>query len=207
MTEYHVNPSLTPEENIEAAIASLKARRPSQGKDKNSGVYGTPIDFLKAVERVFPIDFDLAADEMNSVMRRLHHEDGLYYDAATDSLKQDWTFHAIENLMIGNGWYWLNPPFSNIGPWAKKCAVETAKGARVLLLVPQGTQEWARKWCRPNALEIRLEGRMIFEGETAPYPKDLTLWVFGHGIVGTATWNWREGVVRVAGALAVTEPT
>jgi hypothetical protein len=170
---------------------------PSQGLDKKGGVYGTPKDFLQAVDEIYPIWFDLAANAENCVFHKIrwwpqYGDDQKYhYDLSDDTLSiKNWFIDAGRYGFKGNGWMWLNPPFSNIEPWAKKCAEEGALGARVLFLVPQGTQAWARKWCRPNALEIRLEGRMTFDGETAPYPKDLTLWVFGIGMVGTITWQW-----------------
>ena len=157
--------------------------QPSQGKDKNAGVYATPLEFLKAVNKLWPISWDLAATEENSVLRRLEKPYNFHYSIEEDSLKQSWQIQ---------GWCWLNPPFSDIEPWAKKCAEETTKGARILLLVPQGSQNWNLLYCRPFAMELRLTPRMKFVGCKDLYPKDLSLFVFGSGLVGSGFWRWKK---------------
>lgn len=165
---------------------------PSQGQDKKSGIYGTPLAFLKAVDEVYPIMWDLAASSDNEVFTRVRwwpdygDNKKRYFDETDNSLSKNWAFDT------SNGWLWLNPPFSNIDPWAKKCAEESAKGARILLLVPQGSQAWNIAHCQGKSLELRIIGRMTFEGETAPYPKDLSLFVFGAGITGSGFFNWRK---------------
>ncbi len=169
----------------------IKAR-PSQGKNLHEGVYGTPLEFLSAVDAVFPIFFDLAADSKNQVGNKLDLDrDGKpmrFFNEETDSLKQDWASLCKYRL----DFLWLNPPFDHIALWAKKCAEEAAKGARVILFVPQGTQKWNLDFCQRNSLELRLDGRMKFDGHDFVYPKDMSIFIFGIGIVGSAIWSWRD---------------
>ncbi len=172
---------------------------PSQGQDKNGGVYPTPLEFLRIVDELFPIMFDLAASKENCAFHRVRwwpdygDEQKYHYDETDNALSiENWYTDAGRYGFKGNGFFWCNPPYSNIEPWAKKCAEEAARGAKILFLVPQGTQSWAQRWCAPNALELRLEGRMTFEGHSFPYPKDLTLWVFGTRMRGGGcVWPWR----------------
>ncbi len=163
----------------------------SQGKDLNGGVYGTPLDFLIRTHDEFGIGFDLAADPETCVVKRLFslQTNACHFNVEQDSLRQEW--HKIETTRTY--WLWCNPPFSDIAPWAKKCAEESGKGARILLLVPQGSQKWNMDHCQGKSLELRLVGRLTFEGQTTPYPKDLSLFVFGAGMTGCGFWDWRRG--------------
>ncbi len=166
----------------------------SQGKDKNKGSYGTPLEFLRPVNKIWPLVFDLAADRENNVIGRLAANrdvgSGLYFSKLDNSLAHDWA--ALTARLPAGGWLWLNPPFSHLDPWMEKCAEESAKGARIVSLVPQGSQNWNRDWCQSKSLELRLLPRMRFVGETDLYPKDLSLFVFGSGLTGTGFWDWRN---------------
>lgn len=168
----------------------ISKHHPRQGVDLNGGVYISPLDFLQKVNSIFPIGFDLAADASNNAPFRLDGSTGDFFSASDDALKGNWprTYNNKSDQM----WSWLNPPYGNIAPWARKCAAEAALGARVLLLVPQGTQKWAMDHCQGNALELRIDGRLTFEGQSGSYPKDLTLWVFGAGLTGTGVFRWRK---------------
>lgn len=177
----------------------------SQGKDKNGGVYTTPLEFLAEVDALWPIGWDLAASPENSAVRRLTGFVGYFTDEATDSFPQDWSsLPLLTRKFMERKWLWLNPPFSHIDPWAKKCHEECEKGARILLLAPTGTQDWNRKYCQGKSLELRLYGRMTFEGcppnpktgKIDPYPKDLTLFVFSRGLSGAGIWDWRKSIKK-----------
>lgn len=140
--------------------------------------YETPDDFIKAVESRFgSIDFDLAATEKNHLGYNWIGKDD-------DSLKQDW------NSLSGN--LWLNPPFSNIAPWAKKCSEYEGSGG-ILFLVPASVgSNWFRDFVYAKSLVIFLNGRLTFKGCSQPYPKDLILAVFSEHMLGTEVWNWRK---------------
>lgn len=145
--------------------------------------YGTPWDFIRAVERRFgPITFDLAASPHNAKHER-------YFSRQDNSLKQDW--HKIDGLL------WLNCEFALIEPWAAKCREEALLGARIALLTPASVGSvWFSRHVHRRALSLGLSPRLTFEGEKSPYPKDLMLSLFGPvGAVpwcpGFDVWRWR----------------
>ena len=145
--------------------------------------YETPDEFIEAVERRFGrIEFDLAAHAKNTKHRR-------FFSKQHNSLEQDW--HQLGGLL------WLNPEFKYIAPWAEKCKVEAAKGARIALLTPASVGTvWFAEHVHGNALVLGLSPRLTFGGEKTPYPKDLMLSMFGPaGEVpwgrGFDVWRWK----------------
>ena len=76
--------------------------------------YATPPEFIAAVKRRFRVgefDWDLAADAENTKAKN-------FFAVTHDSLSRDWAAEC-------SGDCWLNPPFSNIAPWAAKCAASS----------------------------------------------------------------------------------
>lgn len=155
-------------------------------KGKSEGEYGTPRIFLQAVEKKFgPLVHDLAADHKNKACES-------YFSKETDALKQDWR-------ALGTGNLWLNPPFSWIEPWAKKCKLEGDRGANIFLLVPASVgSKWHREHVHLKATIYYLYGRLTFVGETTPYPKDCMLVHFHQSDSGIyvppAVWDWRKEI-------------
>lgn len=163
---------------------------PVQNADQNSGVYATPANFIDAVKRryhVGPFAHDFAASRENAKGRT-------YWAKHDDSLTQDdW------NRMVPRGrWGWLNPPYDNIGPWAKKCAEMKQDGGRIFFLVPASTgANWFSDFVWPHAHVILLKGRLSFLPHKPKwlYPKDLILAVYSPEIVGPVMptiWDWRQ---------------
>lgn len=154
-----------------------RRRMPAQKPGRSVQEVATPVEFIDAVQDRFgPITFDLAALKSNSVVER-------FYSPKDDSLQQRWHQHE--------GWLWLNPPFSDIGPWARKCVAEAAHGAHILLLTPASVgADWFRFHLFPNAYVLYLSPRLQFAGHPHPYPKDLALTVFCHDMHGQDTWRW-----------------
>lgn len=147
--------------------------------------YSTPRNFLDAVERRFgKIVFDLAADMTN---RKAHS----FYSINDNSLVQPW--HKLGGLL------WLNPPFTNIGLWAEKCAFEAKLGAKIAFLTPASVgSNWFRDHVHNKAYVLALNGRLMFDGATDPYPKDCMLSVYGfvapgftlEPVKGFDVWTW-----------------
>jgi phage N-6-adenine-methyltransferase len=77
-----------------------------------------------------------------------------YYDQAADGLAQEWF-----------GVVFVNPPYSNPGPWCQKAAEEVAAGhaQRVVMLLPPSIDtDWFHDWVQPFAdVEFR-RGRIAF---------------------------------------------
>lgn len=154
----------------------------SLARGKSRQDYGTPADFLEAVAQRFGrLDVDLAATSANRVA-------DLYISPQQDSLSVPWSQSLRGNL-------WLNPPFANIAPWARKCAQEAVglgPHSRILLLVPASVgANWFAESVHRKALVLGLQGRLTFVGETDPCPRDLILAVYGEGLEGFGVWKWR----------------
>lgn len=147
--------------------------------------WATPPEFIAAVERRYgPIGFDLAASGKNTKARA-------WFDEAQDSLKQDWS-----KIRTVNGYAvrvaWLNPPFENIEPWARKCVTVRDLARWTLMLVPasMGSLWWARQVLG----KAQADGipRIKFVGAKDAYPKDLALCAYGYGVAGAGFWDWRK---------------
>lgn len=152
----------------------MSGPRVTSGKGSEQSV-GTPRAFLDAVEKRFGIiTLDLAADETNRVCDP-------WISKETNSLSVPW---------LSTGLMWLNPPYSKIEPWAKKCARRKGK---IALLVPASVgTNWFAYYVDTRARVLFLRPRMTFVGHKDPYPRDLILAVYGE-TPGYECWNWKEG--------------
>lgn len=141
--------------------------------------YATPPDFIAAVTRRFGrLSFDLAASAENTKVP------GHFFTEKQDSLRQPWR-------VIG-GLLWLNPPFGNITPWARKCREEADLGARIAFLVPASVgSNWYRDNIHDRQRVIFLNGRICFDGKNG-FPKDCMLVLFGDK-PGFEVWTWAAG--------------
>lgn len=145
----------------------------NRGKGNNNA--STPMVFIRPVEAKFGrLNWDLAASARNAKAQ-------YYWTEQDNSLTKRW--HLLWRDAGMNPLCWLNPPFTNITVWARKCAEEVQLGARILLLVPASVgANWFWQWVVPYA-DVYSVGRMVFDdcydkaGKliTTPYPKDLVL--------------------------------
>jgi hypothetical protein len=161
------------------------SRIPAQRPATSEHTVCTPREFLDAVERRFgAIGWDLAATKANSVAgpdKFIGPDHG--YETFRDALTIAWDTRWLN---------WLNPPYSNIAAFAKKASEESKRGARIAMLVPCGNQRWWMEYVQPYAYEFRLFPRLTFVGHSAPYPKDLNLYLYDRGITGSQPWEWRK---------------
>jgi phage N-6-adenine-methyltransferase len=148
----------------------------NRGRSKQD--YGTPPEFIDAVRARFGrLDWDLAASTENAVASRFFTEE-------EDSLKQDWGECS--------GTLWLNPPFADIEPWARKCSEQRWRREWLLLLTPASVgSNWFAERVFGKALVLFLSPRLQFVGTDSSYPKDLALSCFGFGASGFECWRWR----------------
>lgn len=132
---------------------------PRQKPGRSKQDYQTPREFLDVVELRFgKITHDLAATSKNAVC-------DAFFGPDDDSLAQDWS-------RLG-GVLWLNPPYANIEPWARKCAF--TGGSEILLLVPASVGSvWYARYVHPFSIVHALSPRPSFDGKN-PFPKDLIL--------------------------------
>jgi DNA (cytosine-5)-methyltransferase 1 len=160
----------------------MPRKLPKQKPGRSKQDYGTPPEFMRAIEHRFgKVTFDLAASPHNAKAERYFAlENGF------DSLKQNWKEPEL------GGVRWLNPPFSDIEPWAAKCAECRWLPVWTLLLTPAsiGSLWYARHVLRRGHVDGI--SRITFVGETTPYPKDLMLSCFGFGVSGNGFWQWNK---------------
>lgn len=169
------------------------SKPPPQKPGRSKTDYQTPREFIEAVERAFGrLDWDLAAHQDNHIVSSWYGPGGV----EEDSLTQDWS--DIAGRCNGN--LWLNPPYDDIGTWAKKSS-ETKLGPydRIFFLVPASIgSNWYRDYVFNHALTIALNGRLSFDGKN-PYPKDLILACYGYK-PGFEIWDWKRDIrTRYAG--------
>ncbi len=153
------------------------SKMPAQKPGKSRQDFGTPKDFLAAVERRFGIiRTDLAASTENAVCP-------VYFDKQQNSLIQDW--NALRGVS------WCNPEFADIFPWAEKLAAAKARRGWTLMLLPAGSGSlWFQEQLVPNTMILDLAPRLSFDGK-APYPKDLILACAGWSMTGRDFWRWK----------------
>lgn len=161
-------------------MAVMPVQKPGLSKQD----YETPPEFIAAVKNRLGISefrIDLAADPFNTKAPEWIGEE-------TNSLECNWTYLA--------GWAWLNPPYGNIAPWAKKCS---ESGIKIAFLVPAAVgSNWFRDYVDGKALVLLLNGRLSFDG-IAPYPKDCILCLYGaelYGESGYEVWDWRKQITQ-----------
>lgn len=155
--------------------------------------YSTPWPFIHAVEKRFgKIDCDLAASVDNRKAETCYMEE-------QDSLVQPWHNIGAMGGLSRHCLLWLNPPFANITPWAKKCYEESLLGAHILLLVPASVgSNWFAEYVHEKARVMFLRPRLVFEGEKDPYPRDLMIAEYTPGTAGHwptvwyKCWKWIE---------------
>ena len=160
---------------------------PTQKPFRSKQDYATPDDFIAAVKQhlgIAEFAFDFAASAENAKAPR-------FWTKADDSLSKtpvQW------GQQILGAWGWLNPPFTAIGPWAKRCAQTAALGGQIAFLVPAAVgSNWYRDYVDGKARVLALNGRLSFMGGQ-PYPKDLILALYAPFAGGFEVWNWRASL-------------
>lgn len=156
----------------------------------------TPQEFIDAVEKAFgKIHWDLAATASNTKASHwlgpgsVTHKDLSSLDVDWSSLQPD------GNTVRGRAKQtnlWLNPPYADIEPWARKCAQTSMKNTRIFLLTPAvvGTN-YFKNYIFEVATVFFLSPRIKFVGHTQGYPKDMILSVYG-ATSGFECWRWDE---------------
>jgi len=134
---------------------------------------------FSALDRHFGFNYDLACTKENKLCKF-----GL--TPSDNALRMDW--HQLE------GYLWLNPPYANIEPWARKCYEESLKGAKIVLLTPASVgSNWFRDFIYLKAWVRFLNGRLTFVGHKTPYPRDCMISIFDTIHFDMDVWNWSKG--------------
>lgn len=72
----------------------------------------------------------------------------------------------------------INPPYSNPGPFCQKAYEESLRGkVTVGLLCGDMSTKWFHHWVLNKAKEIRfIQGRVCFNGKPAPFSSIIAVW-------------------------------
>jgi len=122
----------------------------------------TPQDFYQKLDSEFSFTLDPCATAENAKTET-------FFTIDDDGLTKDWHGHSV----------FINPPYSKIKDWVKKCAEEAKKpGTRCVMLIPSRTDtRWFHEFIY-NKAEVRfLKGRLKFGGAkwNAPFPNMLVI--------------------------------
>ncbi len=160
--------------------------------------HATPPVLVGAIGRQFEADFDLdlAATAENAKC-------GRFIAPEEDSLSVDWKARLWQETEDHAFWRerplaaWLNPPFRGVDPWMEKCREEADRGCRIvsLTLASLGTG-WYRNHVEGNALSLVLRKRIVFLGQSDPFPKELMVTLWGFGLTGFGFWDPPAWAVR-----------
>jgi len=114
-------------------------------------LWQTPPQIYQQLNAEFSFSVDLASSAVN----RLHEN---YITAEMNTLKIDWSG------MFGCAWGWLNPPYSDIGPFIEKAIEQQEKGFGTVMLLPADTSVGWFSLALTSVSEVRLitGGRLSF---------------------------------------------
>lgn len=183
---------------------------PSINRAESSGDIWTPWEFIRAIEGTFArvLTVDLAASGKESTKAPA------WITPEEDSLTLDWNDYYLY-YRHGNGHaLWLNPPYSNITPWAKKCANTYVfdEQVEIFLLTPASVGAnwfWDYVWDYATVYSV---GRMVFDNcfdrktgqlVSTVYPKDLILAHYTNTTPSRTLqrWQWKKApLAQEAGA-------
>lgn len=94
----------------------------------------TPLWLFRALDREFNFALDAAALPETALCEK-------YLTPDIDALSVDWGDFISPS--VRSPWAWLNPPYSDIGPWVEKAIEQQGRGIGTVMLVPQDTStEW-----------------------------------------------------------------
>ncbi|MGS3141533.1 phage N-6-adenine-methyltransferase [Aeromonas sanarellii] len=94
----------------------------------------TPLWLFRALDREFNFALDAAALPETALCKS-------FLSPSIDALSVDWGDFISPSARAP--WAWLNPPYSDIGPWVEKAIEQQSHGIGTVMLVPQDTStEW-----------------------------------------------------------------
>lgn len=141
-------------ERIAAALPAKKSADDYGGSKtpvEQRNLWQTPPPLFVALDAEFCLTLDAAASADNALCNR-------YITEEQNTLETPWA-----DYLIIPGYVWLNPPYSDITPFVKKAAAESANQIGTVMLVPADTSVgWFRE-----AIETASEVRFIVGGRLA----------------------------------------
>ena len=122
----------------------------------NRDAYQTPRQVFAPLHAEFDFAVDVCASPENTLLPHFITEE-------ENCLTADWC--RFSGRAESTGWYaWMNPPYSNIGPFVKRCAEMAAQGIGTVMLVMMDQSVGWYKEAIKTCQEVRLVigGRLSF---------------------------------------------
>ncbi|MGG1901331.1 phage N-6-adenine-methyltransferase [Enterobacter ludwigii] len=115
-------------------------------------LWRTPPALFASLDAEFCFQLDAAAAPHNALCRK-------FITAEQNTLETPWA-----DYMSIPGYVWMNPPYSDIAPFVKKAATESANQIGTVMLVPADTSVGWFKEAIKTASEVRFitAGRLAF---------------------------------------------
>ena len=88
----------------------------------------TPLWLFRALDLEFNFALDAAALPETALCEK-------YLTPDIDALSVDWGDFISPS--VRSPWAWLNPPYSDIGPWVEKAIEQQGRGIGTVMLVPR----------------------------------------------------------------------
>lgn len=137
----------------------------------NKDEWGTPPAIFNPLDAEFDFDLDPCATKENRKCQ-------IHMGIEQDGLSVEW-FDAFDSAFV-------NPPYSKLKDWIKKCSEESKKGMTCVMLIPSrtDTKAWhkyiydASRWRFREGVEVRfIPGRIKFVGgkHCAPFPSCIVI--------------------------------
>jgi len=126
---------------------SFGTSTPAEHRD----LWATPPAIFEAMNAEFCFQLDAAASANNKLCEK-------FISAEQDTLVTPWS-----EFVAAGGYAWMNPPYSDIGPFVRKAAAESENLIGTVMLLPADTSVgWFRE-----AIETASEVRFITAGRLA----------------------------------------
>lgn len=122
----------------------------------NRDCWRTPPEIFEALNFEFAFKVDVCASPQNAMLPHFITEQ-------ENCLTADWYRHSGQ--INRTGWYaWMNPPYSNIGPFVQRAAEMSRAGIGCVMLVMADTSVGWYKTALYTAQEVRfiIGGRLSF---------------------------------------------
>jgi len=162
-------------------LPGMKPKTDRTDHDGAGDCWGTPPLWLDAIEAAAgeAIDLDPCCAPWSPVWHRAAHR--LSLEAGDNGLAQRWP---------GSGLVFCNPPYSDVGPWLRRCRDAARAGRPVVALVPTRpeTQAWASYVLGAGAWLVQQTGRIRFVGADGR--------THGNGMVTTCLVVWDGALAR-----------
>ena len=160
---------------------------PADDHDGDGDEWYTPFEVLRAI-RSLTHDGRIAVDPCYAPRSLTDPHHRIDIRRGGDGLTDEWPGHGLA---------FVNPPYSDVGPWLARCQHESRK-RQVIMLIPMRPETaawWSHVW-RGGGFVVVQRGRLRFVGPTGER--------HGNGMITTCFVTWHEGLAtQLAQALTL----